>query len=135
VRPFRFAGAGRDQRDHRRDGERQDDAAQPDPAVLRRDERPRARQRRRRAQSGQEELCSSIGLVPQAAFLFSGTVASNLRFGRPEATDAELWGALEIAHARDFVAAMPGDLEAPIDQGGPTSPEVSVSGCQSPGRW
>jgi ATP-binding cassette subfamily B protein len=73
----------------------------------------------------QEELWSSIGLVPQAAFLFSGTVASNLRFGRPEATDAELWGALEIAQARDFVAAMPGDLEAPIDQGG-----TNVSGGQ-----
>jgi ATP-binding cassette subfamily B protein len=73
----------------------------------------------------QEELWSSIGLVPQAAFLFRGTVASNLRFGRPEATDAELWGALEIAQARDFVAAMPGDLEAPIDQGG-----TNVSGGQ-----
>ena len=58
----------------------------------------------------QEELWGSIGLVPQAAFLFSGTVASNLRFGKPEATDAELWHALEIAQARDFVAAMPGDL-------------------------
>ena len=67
----------------------------------------------------------SIGLVPQAAFLFSGTVASNLRFGRPEATDAELWRALEIAQARDFVAAMPGQLDAPIDQGG-----TNVSGGQ-----
>jgi ABC-type multidrug transport system fused ATPase/permease subunit len=63
-----------------------------------------------------EELWSSVGLVPQAAFLFSGTVASNLRFGRPEATDVELWRALEIAQARDFVAAMPGGLDAPIDQ-------------------
>jgi ATP-binding cassette subfamily B protein len=73
----------------------------------------------------QEELWGSIGLVPQAAFLFSGTVASNLRFGKPEATDAELWHALEIAQARDFVAAMPGDLAAPIDQGG-----TNVSGGQ-----
>jgi ATP-binding cassette subfamily B protein len=73
----------------------------------------------------QEELWNSIGLVPQAAFLFSGTVASNLRFGRPEATDTELWHALEVAQARDFVAAMPGDLEAPIDQGG-----TNVSGGQ-----
>ena len=72
-----------------------------------------------------EELWSSIGLVPQAAYLFSGTVASNLRFGRPEATDAELWRALEIAQARDFVAAMPGGLDAPIDQGG-----TNVSGGQ-----
>jgi ATP-binding cassette subfamily B protein len=63
--------------------------------------------------------------VPQAAFLFSGTVASNLRFGRPEASDAELWHALEIAQAHDFVAAMPANLEAPIDQGG-----TNVSGGQ-----
>jgi ATP-binding cassette subfamily B protein len=73
----------------------------------------------------QEELWSSLGVVPQAAFLFSGTVASNLRFGRPEASDAELWHALEIAQAHDFVAAMPANLEAPIDQGG-----TNVSGGQ-----
>ena len=72
-----------------------------------------------------EVLWDSIALVPQAAFLFSGTVASNLRFGRPEATDAELWNALEIAQAREFVAAMPGGLDAPIDQGG-----TNVSGGQ-----
>jgi ABC-type multidrug transport system fused ATPase/permease subunit len=72
-----------------------------------------------------EALWDSIGLVPQAAFLFSGTVAGNLRFGRPEATDAELWNALEIAQARDFVATMPGGLDAPIDQGG-----TNVSGGQ-----
>jgi ATP-binding cassette subfamily B protein len=72
-----------------------------------------------------EALWSSIGLVPQTAFLFSGTVADNLRYGRPEASDAELWSALEIAQARDFVASMPGDLAAPIDQGG-----TNVSGGQ-----
>ena len=72
-----------------------------------------------------EELWSTIGLVPQGAFLFSGTVATNLRFGRPEASDAELWNALEIAQARDFVAAMPGGLDAAIDQGG-----TNVSGGQ-----
>jgi ABC-type multidrug transport system fused ATPase/permease subunit len=72
-----------------------------------------------------EQLWNSIGLVPQAAFLFSGTVASNLRFGKPEATEAELWHALEVAQARDFVAAMPGQLDAPIDQGG-----SNVSGGQ-----
>ena len=64
-----------------------------------------------------EQLWSCIGLVPQRAFLFSGTVASNLRFGRPEATEAELWHALTVAQARDFVASMPGQLDAPIDQG------------------
>lgn len=73
----------------------------------------------------QEQLWSSIGLVPQTAFLFSGTVATNLRFARPDATDAELWRALEVAQARDFVAAMPGALDAAIDQGG-----TNVSGGQ-----
>jgi ATP-binding cassette subfamily B multidrug efflux pump len=66
-----------------------------------------------------------IGLVPQAAYLFKGTVAENLRFADPEATDEDLWRALEIAQARDFVVAMPGGLEAPIDQGG-----TNVSGGQ-----
>jgi ATP-binding cassette subfamily B protein len=73
----------------------------------------------------QEDLWSGIGLVPQQAYLFQGTVADNLRFGRPDATDAELWHALEVAQARDFVAAMPGQLKAPIDQGG-----TNVSGGQ-----
>jgi ATP-binding cassette subfamily B protein len=72
-----------------------------------------------------EELWSGIGLVPQTAYLFGGTVASNLRFGRPQATDAQLWHALEVAQARDFVASMPGQLDAPIDQGG-----TNVSGGQ-----
>lgn len=70
-----------------------------------------------RAQSA-EQLRSTIGLVPQAAFLFRGTIASNLRFGAPEATDEQLWRALDIAQALDFVASMPGQLDAPIDQGG-----------------
>jgi ATP-binding cassette subfamily B protein len=72
-----------------------------------------------------EQLWSTIGLVPQASFLFSGTVASNLRFSKPEATDQELWRALDVAQALDFVASMPGQLDAPIDQGG-----VNVSGGQ-----
>jgi ABC-type multidrug transport system fused ATPase/permease subunit len=72
-----------------------------------------------------ERLWASIGLVPQRSFLFSGTVASNLRFGRPQATDTELWHALTVAQARDFVASMPGQLDAQIDQGG-----TNVSGGQ-----
>jgi ATP-binding cassette subfamily B protein len=72
-----------------------------------------------------EVLWSAIGLVPQKAFLFSGTVASNLRHGKPDATDDELWEALELAQARDFVEAMPERLDAPIAQGGTT-----VSGGQ-----
>jgi ABC-type multidrug transport system fused ATPase/permease subunit len=65
-----------------------------------------------------EQLWSTIGLVPQQPFLFHGTVASNLRFGAPEATDEQLWRALGVAQASDFVASMPGQLDAPIDQGG-----------------
>ncbi|MBM7080991.1 ABC transporter ATP-binding protein [Micromonospora sp. WMMD734] len=72
-----------------------------------------------------EELWRRIGLVPQKPYLFTGTVASNLRYGNPDATDEELWTALEIAQARDFVAQMPGGLDAAIAQGG-----TNVSGGQ-----
>jgi len=65
-----------------------------------------------------ESLWRRIGLVPQKAFLFTGSVASNLRYGDPDADDAALWEALEVAQARDFVEAMPGGLDAPITQGG-----------------
>jgi len=59
-----------------------------------------------------------VGLVPQTAYLFTGTVASNLRYGRPEADDEELWEALRVAQAADFVAALPEGLDAPVAQGG-----------------
>ena len=72
-----------------------------------------------------EALWSQIGLVPQKAFLFAGTVASNLRLGRQEASDEELWRALEIAQAREFVEDMDGGLQAAIAQGG-----TNVSGGQ-----
>jgi ATP-binding cassette subfamily B protein len=71
------------------------------------------------------DLRSSIGLVPQRPYLFGGTVASNLRYGKTDATDEELWAALEIAQARDFVEAMPEGLDAVIAQGG-----TNVSGGQ-----
>ncbi|KAA9108382.1 ABC transporter ATP-binding protein [Microbacterium rhizomatis] len=70
-------------------------------------------------------LWNGIGLVPQRPFLFSGTVASNLRFGREDATEDELWAALEIAQGRDFVEQMEGKLDARIAQGG-----TNVSGGQ-----
>ncbi|MHA4852409.1 ABC transporter ATP-binding protein [Rhodococcus sp. MSC1_016] len=70
-------------------------------------------------------LRSGIGLVPQRPYLFSGTVATNLRYGKPDASDEELWHALEIAQAADFVRAMPEGLDTPIAQGGTT-----VSGGQ-----
>ncbi|ROZ54883.1 ABC transporter ATP-binding protein [Rhodococcus sp. WS1] len=72
-----------------------------------------------------EMLCSVIGLVPQKPYLFSGTVATNLRYGNPEATDEWLWECLEIAQAADFVRAMPEGLDTPVAQGGTT-----VSGGQ-----
>jgi ATP-binding cassette subfamily B multidrug efflux pump len=72
-----------------------------------------------------EVLWRRIGLVPQRPYLFSGTVASNLRFGDPAADDDALWEALEIAQAADFARAMPGGLDAPINQGG-----TNVSGGQ-----
>src|SRR5712692_3316235 len=65
-----------------------------------------------------DSLWEHIGLVPQQAYLFRGTIADNLRFGNDAATEAELWHALDVAQARDFVAAMPDKLEAQIDQGG-----------------
>jgi ATP-binding cassette subfamily B protein len=70
-------------------------------------------------------LWSKVGYVPQKPFLFSGTVASNLRYGRPEADEGELWEALEVAQASDFVQAMPDGIESPITQGG-----TNVSGGQ-----
>jgi ATP-binding cassette subfamily B protein len=73
----------------------------------------------------QEDLWALIGLIPQQAFLFSGTVASNLRYGNEHATDDELWHALGVAQAQGFVSEMQGGLEAPIDQGG-----TNVSGGQ-----
>jgi ATP-binding cassette subfamily B multidrug efflux pump len=63
-------------------------------------------------------LWSRIGLVPQKAYLFSGTIASNLRYGNPKATDKELWAALETAQAKDFVSELPDKLEAEVAQGG-----------------
>ena len=72
-----------------------------------------------------ELLWSRIGLVPQKPFLFTGTVASNLRYGKPDATEDELWHALRIAQAEDFVKAMDGQLDAAIAQGG-----ANVSGGQ-----
>ncbi len=64
------------------------------------------------------DLWSRIGLVPQRAFLFGGTIASNLRYGDEAATEGDLWRALEIAQGREFVDEMPERLEAPIAQGG-----------------
>src|SRR3984957_1718375 len=71
------------------------------------------------------QLSAAVGLVPQKPYLFSGTVATNLRYGNQQATDEDLWRALEIAQARDFVERMPDGLDSPIAQGG-----TNVSGGQ-----
>jgi ATP-binding cassette subfamily B multidrug efflux pump len=73
----------------------------------------------------QNLLSKTVGLVPQRPYLFSGTIGSNLRYGNPNATDEQLWEALEVAQARDFVERMEGGLDAPIAQGG-----TNVSGGQ-----
>ncbi|MFH9398659.1 ABC transporter ATP-binding protein [Streptomyces sp. NPDC017638] len=70
-------------------------------------------------------LAKTVGLVPQKPYLFAGTVAGNLRYGNPDATDEELWHALEVAQAKDFVTKLEGGLDAPIAQGG-----TNVSGGQ-----
>jgi ATP-binding cassette, subfamily B, multidrug efflux pump len=70
-------------------------------------------------------LSGAVAFVPQKPYLFSGTVASNLRYGKPDATDEDLWQALEIAQGREFVERMDGGLDAKIDQGG-----TNVSGGQ-----
>ncbi|MFF0787756.1 ABC transporter ATP-binding protein [Streptomyces spiralis] len=70
-------------------------------------------------------LAKTVGMVPQKPYLFAGTVATNLRYGNPDATDEELWHALEVAQAKDFVSKLEGGLNAPIAQGG-----TNVSGGQ-----
>ncbi|MET9519055.1 ABC transporter ATP-binding protein [Streptomyces sp. NPDC002994] len=70
-------------------------------------------------------MAKTVSLVPQKPYLFSGTVATNLRYGKPDATDEELWHALEVAQAREFVERLEGGLDAPISQGG-----TNVSGGQ-----
>ncbi|MFJ9924901.1 ABC transporter ATP-binding protein [Streptomyces misionensis] len=70
-------------------------------------------------------LARTVGLVPQKPYLFAGTVATNLRYGNPDATDEELWHALEVAQAKEFVSRLEGGLDAPIAQGG-----TNVSGGQ-----
>jgi ATP-binding cassette subfamily B multidrug efflux pump len=72
-----------------------------------------------------EHLWRRVGIVPQRPYLFSGTVASNLRYGNPDASDEQLWTALDVAQAAEFVRAMPAGLDAPIAQGG-----TNVSGGQ-----
>ena len=118
--------AGHDHRDRRQHRRRQDDARQPrargcstppSGAVLVGGVDVR--------ELDPDVLWRTIGLVPQKPYLFSGTVASNLRYGKPDATEDEMWEALEVAQADDFVRAMPGGLEARIEQGG-----TNVSGGQ-----
>ena len=72
-----------------------------------------------------QDLWRRIGLVPQSAFLFSGSIADNLRYGRPDATDEEVWHLLDVAQAIEFVSEMPEQLETPVAQAG-----ASVSGGQ-----
>ena len=114
-----------DRRDHRLHRCRQVHAGQPGAAALRRHVRAVRVDGVDVRDLDPELLWSRIGLVPQQAFLFTGTVRSNLLHGKPDATDEEMWQALEVAQARDFVEQMPEGLDAPIVQGG-----TNVSGGQ-----
>ena len=82
-----------------------------------------------------ELLWSRIGLIPQKALLFSGTVASNLRYGNPDATDEELWRALRVAQARTSYARCPANWRHPSARVVSMSPVVSDSGYPSRGHW
>ena len=82
-----------------------------------------------------EMLWSRIGLVPQRAFLFTGTVASNLRYGNADASEDELWRALEIAQAREFVGRCRNSWKRRSSRAAPTCPADSGSGWRSRGRW
>ena len=116
---------GTDDRDRRQHRLGQDDAHQPRAPPVRRDRGHVFVDGVDVRDLQPEVLWDRVGLVPQKPYLFSGTVASNLQYGKPDATEEQLWDALEVAQARDFVAAMPGGLEASISQGG-----TNVSGGQ-----
>ncbi len=106
-------------RHHRQHRRGQDHAALARAAVVRRHRGCGARRRRRRHPARARPLLHDrIGLVPQKAYLFTGTVATNLRYGKPDATDDELWEALRTAQAEDFVRALAEGLHAPVAQGG-----------------
>jgi ABC-type multidrug transport system fused ATPase/permease subunit len=81
-----------------------------------------------------DELWSTIGLVPQRGYLFSGTVADNLRYGKADATDDEMWEALRVAAADDFVRAHPTGCRCGSPRAASTSPAASGSGWRSRAR-
>ena len=126
-----------DHRHRRQHRERQVHAHQPHPAPVRR------HLRLHHSSTGVDiremdraDLWRHIGFVPQKAFLFSGTVASNLRYGDETATDEDLWHALSIAQGKDFVEAMPeGSGTSPSRRAAPTSPAANGSGWPSPAPW
>ena len=120
--------------DHRQHGVGQDHARQPHPPAVRQHVRNRAGRRRRRPRPRPGVAVEQHRARPQKPYLFSGTVASNLRYGKPDATEAEMWEALEVAQAADFVRAMPGGLEAASSRAAPTCPVGSASAWRSPGR-
>ena len=136
AEPHQLHGeARRDDGLHRRDGRGQVDARQPDPALLRRD-------RRRGALNGvdvrdvrQAELREQIGYVPQKGVLFSGTIASNVRYGREDADEQAVLEALDCAQASEFVSELPGGTENPIAQGGTNVSGGRSSALRSRGRW
>ncbi len=118
-------------RDHRVYRRGQDHAARAHPAARRSDRRQRDPRRARCPRARAEELWARIGMVPQRAYLFSGTVRSNLQFGNPAATDDQMWAALEVAQGNDFVAACPSSSMRRSRRAARTSPVASASASRS----
>ena len=125
ARCFADCAARHDDGDRRIDGFGQVDAGLADLPAVRRDRRIGERRRHRRARLRPEQLWSAIGVVPQRGYLFSGTVADNLRYGKADATEDEMWDALQVAAADDFVRAHADGLEMRVAQGG-----INFSGGQ-----
>ena len=137
LRDVTFDGPARaDGRDHRLDRRRQVDARQPGPAPLRRDRRARCASTASTYATSTRRCCGrGSGWCRRRPSSSRGTIADNLRYGKPDATDEEMWAALEIAQARDFVEAMPDGLEPEVAQGGTNvSAAGSGSGWRSRGR-
>ena len=127
--------AGRDHRDHRRHRQRQDHAAQPDPAADRRHRRRGAGRRRRRPRARPGVLSAAVGLVPQKPYLFSGTVATNLRYGNPRPPTRSCGTRWRSPRPATSSSGCPAAWTPRSPRAARTCPAASGSAWPSPGRW
>ena len=138
LRDISLRGPARaDHGDHRQHRRGQDDAALPDPAAVRRHRRHGPRRRRRRPRARPGRCCTAgSGWCRRRPYLFTGTVATNLRYGKPDATDDELWdGAARSPRPRTSSRRCRTAWTRRSRRAAPTSPAGSGSGWRSPGRW